>query len=404
MIRDLIKKPRKTEHESIWKLRRAVIVVFLMILVGSFVVMSIRIARENPTISTTFASVNNVLAPSIYLSLPYNFSISCQIYYDYNGINDTSCDEYITQPKSTGDSDYPYGGNFSPEGIELTRYDDTGPYFVFLIINITDPTFNVLTEPFFRMTLYDSDDGLSDFERINKTKSDSLISPFEESLFYLNKYTLTGGYFYKLGFSRKIRKVIRHPFWSFIGFPSNYLLLPYIESSIQGVPAASLDATRLKVRISPRDFIVEEEQEQRNDTIIGALGVIAAFYSSAVFIYVFLFGVDSMKPWGVIHDGCCGFKRFKRESVEILAWESSPDTEDIDRRVEALEKFRDFLRETIVLTVIAMTPSIAMSKSQYMRSKFTIIRSTDQVKINSLLAYIVTNHFYAPKPIKLKNN
>lgn len=85
MIRDLIKKPRKTEHESIWKLRRAVIVVFLMILVGSFVVMSIRIARENPTISTTFASVNNVLAPSIYLSLPYNFSISCQIYYDYNG-------------------------------------------------------------------------------------------------------------------------------------------------------------------------------------------------------------------------------------------------------------------------------------------------------------------------------
>ncbi|CAB4422354.1 unnamed protein product [Rhizophagus irregularis] len=296
MIRDLIKKPRKTEHESIWKLRRAVIVVFLMILVGSFVVMSIRIARENPTISTTFASVNNVLAPSIYLSLPYNFSISCQIYYDYNGTNDTSCDEYITQPKSTGDSDYPYGGNFSPEGIELTRYDDTGPYFVFLIINITDPTFN----------------------------------------------------FYKLGFSRKIRKAIRHPFWSFIGFPSNYFHIPYIESNIQGVPAASLDATRLKVRISPRDFIVEEEQEQRNDTIIGALGVIAAFYSSAVFIYVFLFGVDSMKPWGVIHDGCCGFKRFKRESVEILAWESSPDTEDIDRRVEALEKFRDFLRGNVV--------------------------------------------------------
>lgn len=70
--------------------------------------------------------------------------------------NDISCDDYIKQPKSTGDSDYPYGGIFSPEGIELTRYDDTGPYFVFLIINITDPTFNVLTEPFFRMTLYDS--------------------------------------------------------------------------------------------------------------------------------------------------------------------------------------------------------------------------------------------------------
>lgn len=85
MIRDLIKKPKKTEHETIWKLRRAVIVVFLMILVGSFVIMSIRIARENPTITTTFASVDNVLAPSIYLSLPHNFSISCQLYYDYRG-------------------------------------------------------------------------------------------------------------------------------------------------------------------------------------------------------------------------------------------------------------------------------------------------------------------------------
>src|SRR5687767_1161753 len=55
-----------------------------------------------------------------------------------------------------------------------------------------------------------------------------------------------------------------------------------------------------------------------------------------------------MKPWGVIHDGCCGFKRCKRESVEILEWESSTDTEDIDRRVEALEKFRDFLRGNVV--------------------------------------------------------
>lgn len=57
-----------------------------------------------------------------------------------------------------------------------------------------------------------------------------------------------------------------------------------------------------------------------------------------------------MKPWGVVHDGCCGLRRFKRESVEILAWEGTPDTEDINSRVEALEKFRDFLRGNVVDT------------------------------------------------------
>ena len=75
MIRDLIRKPQKTEHESMWHLRQAVIILFLMILVGSFVIMCIRMPEENPTISTT----------SIYLSFTYKFTISCWIYYDYKG-------------------------------------------------------------------------------------------------------------------------------------------------------------------------------------------------------------------------------------------------------------------------------------------------------------------------------
>jgi hypothetical protein len=37
----------------------------------------------------------------------------------------------------------------------------------------------------------------------------------------------------------------------------------YCLLTIEGVPEASLDETRLKVRISPRDFILEEKQEQR---------------------------------------------------------------------------------------------------------------------------------------------
>ncbi|GBB94001.1 hypothetical protein RclHR1_02270025 [Rhizophagus clarus] len=325
MLRDLVKKPQKDEHNIIWYLRIIVIILFLIILIGSFAVMNIRMAKENPTISTTFSSVDAVLTPSIYLSFAYIFNISCWIYYDYKGINETSCNEYVTQPKFTGDKDYPYGGIFTPKGIKLTRYNDIGPYFVYLKVNITDPTFSNLTESFFRMNLYDSENDydIHDIVSMNNMKNES-ISPFEESLFYLNKYTLTGGYLYKLGFSRKIREILGQPALSYIGLPSNYNPKPYIESSIQGVPAATLDETHLKVRISPRDFIIDDEQEQ----------------SSIVFIYVFLFGVESMKPWGYIHSGCCGLlPTFNEESEQPEPSEHEvPDTMSIDKRVRELEE------------------------------------------------------------------
>ncbi|CAB5387874.1 unnamed protein product [Rhizophagus irregularis] len=318
-------------------------------------------SKENPSISTTFTSIDSVLVPSIYLSFAYKFNISCLIYYDYAGRlnraiishyvsnskyfieNETSCDEYVTQPNNTGDKDYPYGGNFSPKKVELTRYDDIGPYFVYLDINIRDPTFNNLTESFFRMNLYDTENDyvIYNIESMNKIKSGSM-TPFEESLFYLNKYTLTGGYLYKLGFSKKIRRILSKPILSYIGFPSSYDSKPYIESNIQSVPAASLNATHLRVRLSPRNFILEEEQEQRNDNILAAVGIIAAYYSSIVFIYVFLFGVDSMKPWGLIHSGCCGLPTFvdqddeKNEPNEPN--EQVLNIESMDERVKELEK------------------------------------------------------------------
>ena len=55
-----------------------------------------------------------------------------------------------------------------------------------------------------------------------------------------------------------------------------------------------------------------------------------------------------MKPWGVIHNGCCGLKRFKSEPEEILTWMSSHNTNDIYQRVEILEKFKDFLSSNVV--------------------------------------------------------
>ncbi|RIA92812.1 hypothetical protein C1645_764138, partial [Glomus cerebriforme] len=182
MLRDLYKKPQKTENEYLWHLRQCVIILMLMFLTGSFVLLCIRMVKENPTISTTFTPIDGVVAPAVYLAYAYDFTISCLLYYNYNGTKTTNCDEFITQPKITNDINYPYGGRFSPTGkISLTKYENiTGPYFVYLNINITDPTFNGLVadtnELLFRMILYDSENDLQD-----KSKR----SPFEETLFYI---------------------------------------------------------------------------------------------------------------------------------------------------------------------------------------------------------------------------
>lgn len=85
MLNDLLEKPQKAEHDYVWYLRIIVIIIFLTILVGSFVVMCFRMAKESPTISTTITSIDSVQVPSIYLSFAYNFSISCLTYYDYEG-------------------------------------------------------------------------------------------------------------------------------------------------------------------------------------------------------------------------------------------------------------------------------------------------------------------------------
>ncbi|RIA92811.1 hypothetical protein C1645_764137 [Glomus cerebriforme] len=142
----------------------------------------------------------------------------------------------------------------------------------------------------------------------------------------------------------------------------------------------TLDTNYLKVRMSPRDFILQEEQEQRNDTIIGALGTIAAYYGTIVFIYVFLFGVESMRPWGVIHNGCCGLRKFKSDPEKILALASSPDSEtDIEQRIRVLEEFKEFLKDNVVeITLLDRGDGGGGSSVRSIRSMISIRKQKKQ--------------------------
>ncbi|CAG8726763.1 4906_t:CDS:2, partial [Dentiscutata heterogama] len=66
-----------------------------------------------------------------------------------------------------------------------------------------------------------------------------------------------------------------------------------------------------KLQISPGSFVIKEEREQRNNSILSIAGVIFAYYGSAAGFYVFLFGINEIKYWGVVH------KISDRKNLEI---------------------------------------------------------------------------------------
>ena len=76
----------------------------------------------------------------------YNFTISCSIYY-YHGSKAKECNEFVTETIFNETvSDHPYVGKFIPtDNIKLNQqgYDDEGPFYVFLQVNVIDPTFDI---------------------------------------------------------------------------------------------------------------------------------------------------------------------------------------------------------------------------------------------------------------------
>nr|CAG8589656.1 11363_t:CDS:2 [Entrophospora candida] len=335
MLSHIFKKPQETEPRSILYFRRSVIVISLLFLIGTLVILCFRVFDEQSNITTTLAPINNPIVPGF----GQDFNISCSLYYDYYGTNSTSCDEYIVQPKKIGYDNYPYVGYFSPKGnINLTKYNDTvGLHFVYLHINIKNSTAPDDYTREFRMTLYDAGKFFHKIDvyiLLNKDFNTS-VTPFEESLFYMNKHTLTG-------------------------------------HSVEDIPVNPSSTDYAIIRISPQSFIIAEEQEQslivlynRSNTIISTIGTIAAFHSAAVFIYVFLFGVDSIKPWGFAHSGCCGFKRKAKEGLlPIVEPRAQKSSEKLLGRIEELESFKIILEKYVVNTSLLETIKEEQRKRQ----------------------------------------
>ncbi|KAF0542831.1 hypothetical protein F8M41_004302 [Gigaspora margarita] len=342
MWRDCFKGSSKSEPSSILYIRRFIIISAFITLLGSTIALFFKMSQEQPIISTTFYSVDTLPAPAMA----------------------DTCNNYVMQPEKTNDDDnYPFTGNFSPKAnINLHKYEDkNGPYFVFLDIVIVDLNFPKIINDSaqissFRMIAFDSE---NDYTIRNKrfVSPSHQLTPFEQSQYYMNKNT---------------RSILSNSALNYIGIPLSQSPRPYIDSIIEPVPMSLSNKNNISLRISPRSFTIGDEQEQRHSTVIAIIGTVAAFYSSLMFFYVFLFGVDTIRLWGVVHSGCCGIRLFKEKTKTIInndlesviasdpnnlnsiqdrsqdLQKSSQESQNITSRIEELEKFRCFIEMNVI--------------------------------------------------------
>nr|CAG8437079.1 2109_t:CDS:2 [Entrophospora candida] len=101
------------------------------------------------------------------------------------------------------------------------------------------------------------------------------------------------------------------------------------------------DPSLITVAITPKYFMVEEEVEQRNSTLISIVGSILGYYR-----------IDLISPWGFVNSGRCGFRKLKKKTNEsLLLVMKDDDIEkrenflELSQRVRHLEKFEFFLKD-----------------------------------------------------------
>nr|CAG8623288.1 3222_t:CDS:2 [Entrophospora candida] len=283
--------------------------------------------NEQPVISTTLKPKDNPQAPAKI----------------------DSCEQYITQTKKTDDVNFPFIGSFSPNGsINLSKHDDDEkglPRYIFIYMSIIDPANIVLNDTSqtatVRMTVYDSENEQDDAQ--SRESPDAFTENYYQKI---NRYT---------GWDSQERSE-KHRFkrLSLILDSRHPTIYNLTLNQIYAIPINSPSMYYVTVRIGPQNFYETVEQEQRTTTvsnnnnniseIMNILGTIAAYYR-----------VDSMKPWGIIHNGCCGIRKFKKHTViKLEEFVNVPSTnanlEIISQAVRDLEGFRHFLESNVIDT------------------------------------------------------
>ncbi|CAG8512789.1 1139_t:CDS:2 [Cetraspora pellucida] len=177
-------------------------------------------------------------------------------------------------------------------------------------------------------------------------------------------------------FTRRIQRVISPKFKDLLGYAPTLDNTSYIDPIIQSTSFSSpipLSSVKLAsaIVIGPQNYVVNIQSEQRSKTLLSTFGLLRSLWTTAVGIYVFLFGIDKLNPFGCVLKCPC-FRRNARKKLEsafpIIPFVTNSNTElsisQLQGRLNALEMF---LKERI-FDVEYLQEDVAKQENNQMNS------------------------------------
>ncbi|CAJ0647010.1 2182_t:CDS:2 [Entrophospora sp. SA101] len=337
----LCRKRRETEPISIVICKRFTVILFVLITSVVLIILSIGAYNDLPTIKRVYSSATQIPAPVIYMQSAWQFEIACSIFFTkIDNEEGTIDDKYIIQPtKPTipdeNNSTY-WRGSISPTNLsfisDINKAENQAAITELnLMFTITDPNYNEANNGSVRFNIYIHDQEYDPLNDPFVNESDN-YSNFVKSLRRKSFYST--GNRYSLEISRKQRSLLQDSPLNNLGLSVRYPSRNYIvtDDHLVGRMANSSYAI---LHIVPQTFLLETEVEQRNKNALTVISNVLAVWGGLSSFYIFLFGANSIKPWGFIQENI--FKseiRYKLGLAPFSKNEGNPE-----ERIDALETF-----------------------------------------------------------------
>ncbi|CAB5382109.1 unnamed protein product [Rhizophagus irregularis] len=334
---NLFRGHRRSEPTTLLVLKLLMMIILVACLTGYLSIVIIDVVQDAPIAKTSFVESNTIRPPNFIFRSQYNFTIS-DCLEEYTKINDTQNTNVnctmsdIIQPSEKYGPDQYYFGYYQPSpGVFFYNYDKSDNYnamtylFIGLIVNDANNTPDQRLQAMIDIMAFDSDyDPLikyfkeKKFYELNTPEAIELTSSYDKSIITTNSYTLVLNQLYQFVYHRKIEELIRPSWMNDFGIPPTYENKSHIESTLlaTSLPINNIvNNNTIAIFVHPMGKTVQINKEVRNRTYLGGVGLIGGAWGLAAAIYSWLFGADTLRPWGVVQSYCCGFSRLTQKKL-----------------------------------------------------------------------------------------
>ncbi|RGB29336.1 hypothetical protein C1646_766733 [Rhizophagus diaphanus] len=307
-LTELLNRQRRSEPTILLGLKIFTMIMLITCLTGYLVVVIIDVKQDAPIIKTSFIDVDGVPPPSLHFSADYNFSIvSCFQSYSFDRVySSLDCspkdiNAYYNQRNSL------YYVTYSPSPDVLFNSSLFGISLTMTVneeIQAGEPS-NI------NLFAYDSE-----YDIANKKLNE--LTVYDNSIVTLNRYSILPAQSYDFSYSRIVRDIMVPNWMNDFGIPPNYDQKSNIESTLLGAPIPDKSMSRiLSLSIQPKsNNVIQVDKEVRSKTYLSGLGLMGGAWGLTVAVYAFLFGADTLRPWGAVQLYCCGFSRLTRKKLK----------------------------------------------------------------------------------------